>query len=86
MGFIEDGSYCFLKKDSEENRNFYHASSPDDEFIDFKNEAVSILLNMGIDIKYHHHEAAVNQHEIETEIEHPAKNRGSDRHDQVCSF
>lgn len=65
---LEDESYYFLKKDSEENRSFYHSSSPDDEYIDFKNEAVSILMNMGIDIKYHHHEAAVNQHEIEPKM------------------
>lgn len=62
----EDGCYYYLEKDSVEKRNFYHSSSPDDEYIDFKNEAAYILQNMGIDIKYHHHEVAVNQHEIET--------------------
>lgn len=65
-GVSAEGSYCFLKKDSEEKRNFYHAGSPDDEFIDFKNEAVALLQNLGVNIKYHHHEVAVNQHEIET--------------------
>jgi glutamine synthetase len=65
-GVNSEGSYCFLKKDSEEIRNFYHAGSPDDEFIDFKNEAVALLQKLGVDIKYHHHEVAVNQHEIET--------------------
>jgi len=64
----EDGCYYRLKKNSNEKRNFYHSASPDDEFIDFKNEAVYILQNMGIDIKYHHHEVAVNQHEIETKF------------------
>ncbi len=68
-GLSEEGCYCYLKKDSEERRNFYHAASPDDEFIDFKNEAVAILLSIGIDIKYHHHEVAVNQHEIETRFD-----------------
>jgi glutamine synthetase len=67
-GVNEEGSYYFLKKDSEERRNFYHAGSPDDEFIDFKNEAVALLQNLGVDIKYHHHEVAVNQHEIETKF------------------
>jgi len=65
-GVNAEGSYYFLKKDSEERRNFYHAGSPDDEFIDFKNEAVALLQSLGVDIKYHHHEVAVNQHEIET--------------------
>jgi len=68
FGVREEGSFYFLKKDSEEKRNFYHAGSPDDEFIDFKNEAVALLQNLGIDIKYHHHEVAVNQHEIETKF------------------
>jgi len=65
-GVNAEGSYCYLKKDSEEIRNFYHAGSPDDEFVDFKNEAVVLLQNLGVGIKYHHHEVAVNQHEIET--------------------
>ncbi len=68
-GVTEDGNYFFLRKDSDEKRNFYHLTSPDDEYIDFRNEAVSILQNMGINIKYHHHEVAVNQHEIETKFE-----------------
>lgn len=67
-GVFEDGNYYFLKKDSEAKSNFYHASSPEDEFIDFKNEAVAILQQLGIEIKYHHHEVAVNQHEIETKF------------------
>jgi len=64
-----DGNYYFLKKDSEEIRNFYHTGSPEDEFIDFKNEAVALLQKLGIEIKYHHHEVAVNQHEIETKFD-----------------
>jgi glutamine synthetase len=66
FGVSSEGSYYYLKKDSEEQRNFYHAGSPDDEFIDFMNEAVFLLQDLGVDIKYHHHEVAVNQHEIET--------------------
>ncbi len=64
----DNNSYYFLEKDSEENRNYYHSSSPDDNYIDFKNEAVSIMESLGIEIKYHHHEVAVNQHEIETKF------------------
>jgi glutamine synthetase len=67
-GVLEDGNYYFLKKDSEAKGNFYHAGSPEDEFIDFKNEAVALLQQLGIQIKYHHHEVAVNQHEIETKF------------------
>jgi glutamine synthetase len=67
-GVSEEGSYCHLKKDSGEKRNFYHAASPDDEFLDFKNEAVAILREIGVEVKYHHHEVAVNQHEIETKF------------------
>lgn len=64
----DNSSYYYLEKDSEYNRNYYHSSSPDDNYIDFKNEAVSIMENIGIEIKYHHHEVAVNQHEIETKF------------------
>jgi len=67
-GIHEDGNYYFLKKDSETNGNLYHAGSPEDEFVDFKNEAVTLLQQLGIEIKYHHHEVAVNQHEIETKF------------------
>ncbi len=66
FGVHEEGNYYFLKKDSETKGNQYHAGSPEDEFVDFKNEAVAILQQVGIEIKYHHHEVAVNQHEIET--------------------
>ena len=67
-GVFEDGNYYFLKKDSEAKKNFYQSGSPEDEFVDFKNEAVVILQKLGIEIKYHHHEVAVNQHEIETKF------------------
>ncbi|MBN2346246.1 MAG: glutamine synthetase beta-grasp domain-containing protein [Candidatus Aminicenantes bacterium] len=65
-GVFEDGNFYFLKKDSEAKSNQYHAGSPDDEHIDFKNEAASMMQRLGIEIKYHHHEVAMNQHEIET--------------------
>jgi glutamine synthetase len=68
FGVLEDGNYYFLKKDSETKGNQYHAGSPEDENVDFKNEAVTILQQLGIEIKYHHHEVAVNQHEIETKF------------------
>jgi glutamine synthetase len=68
FGVQEDGNFYFLKKDSEAKGNQYHAGSPEDEHVDFKNEAVAILQELGIEIKYHHHEVAVNQHEIETKF------------------
>jgi glutamine synthetase len=68
FGVFEDGNYYFLKKDSETKGNQYHAGSPEDEYVDFKNEAVALMQQLGIDIKYHHHEVAVNQHEIETKF------------------
>ena len=67
-GVREDGNYYFLKKDSEARGNQYHAGSPEDEFVDFKNNAVALLKQIGIEVKYHHHEVAVNQHEIETKF------------------
>lgn len=67
-GVHDEGNFYFLKKDSESRGNQYHAGSPEDEHVDFKNEAVAILQGMGIEIKYHHHEVAVNQHEIETKF------------------
>jgi len=68
FGVGEEGCYYHLTVDSETKRNHYHAGSPEDEHVDFKNEAVAILQQLGIDIKYHHHEVAVNQHEIETQF------------------
>jgi len=68
FGVQEEGNYYFLKKDSDARGNQYHAGSPEDEHVDFKNEAVAILQDLGIEIKYHHHEVAVNQHEIETKF------------------
>jgi glutamine synthetase len=68
FGVREDESYYFLKKDSATKSNQYHAASPEDEFVDFKNEAVALLQRLGIEIKYHHHEVAVSQHEIETKF------------------
>lgn len=62
----ENSCYYYIEKDTDEKKNFYHSSAPDDSYLDFKNQAVSILKDIGIDIKYHHHEVAVNQHEIET--------------------
>lgn len=68
FGVGEEEGYYFLKLDSATKSNQYHAGSPEDEHVDFKNEAVAILQGLGIDIKYHHHEVAVNQHEIETKF------------------
>ncbi|MCK4836316.1 MAG: glutamine synthetase beta-grasp domain-containing protein [Candidatus Aminicenantes bacterium] len=65
-GVEENGCYYFVERETDEKKNFYHSASPDDWYVDFKNQAVSILKDIGIDIKYHHHEVAVNQHEIET--------------------
>lgn len=64
----ENGCYYYVEKDSDQKKNFYHQSPPDDSHMDYKNQAVSILKEIGIDIKYHHHEVAVNQHEIETNL------------------
>lgn len=68
FGVGEEEGYFFLKLDGSAKSNQYHAGPPEDEHVDFKNEAVAILQELGIDIKYHHHEVAVNQHEIETKF------------------
>jgi glutamine synthetase len=47
-------------------RNAYHASKPHDLFADFRDEACQYLQNIGIDVKYHHHEVGrEGQQEIE---------------------
>ncbi len=47
--------------------NGYHREIPRDEFLDFRSEAVSLLKNSGIEVKYHHHEVGqAGQQEIET--------------------
>jgi len=48
-----------------ERKGGYHASSPEDHGFDFRNHLVSKLEENEINIKYHHHEVAGGQHEIE---------------------
>ncbi len=68
-GVEENECFYYIEKETEEKKNFYHSPAPDDPYIDFKNEATSILNDIGIKVKYHHHEVAVNQHEIETNFD-----------------
>jgi glutamine synthetase len=65
FGIEENGCYYLIENGAEGKNNYYHLDSPEDRYVDFKNEAVSILQNVNIKIKYHHHEVTANQHEIE---------------------
>ena len=44
----------------------YHACAPSDAFCDIRQEITDVLLASGIGVKYHHHEVAACQEEIET--------------------
>ncbi len=49
--------------------NAYHLERPDDRYYDFRNKAVSMLMDVGIKVKYHHHEVGrKGQQEIETQL------------------
>ena len=43
----------------------YHRTPPFDSMFDVRNDMVSILTEMGMDVKYHHHEVGTSQFEIE---------------------
>ena len=46
----------------------YQRMSPEDSYMDFRNETVSLMEKLGIPVKYHHHEVAVSQLEIELDF------------------
>ncbi|OAA29755.1 glutamine synthetase [Kosmotoga arenicorallina S304] len=43
----------------------YHRTPPADSYSNFRNEVVKVMLEIGIPVKYHHHEVSSAQHEIE---------------------
>ena len=46
----------------------YHRMPPEDSYMDFRNETVRLMEVIGIPVKYHHHEVAVSQLEIELDF------------------
>lgn len=46
----------------------YHRLHPQDRYTDFRNETVHLMEAIGIPVKYHHHEVAVSQLEIELDF------------------
>ena len=60
---------CFKKSTDEENdlnKNIsYFAPPPLDDLKDFRKKLSDILIDSGYEIKYHHHEKGIYQHEIE---------------------
>ena len=46
----------------------YHRMPPEDKYIDFRNETVHLMEAIGIPVKYHHHEVAISQLEIELDF------------------
>ena len=46
----------------------YHKLPPDDLCMDFRNRSVSLMETVGIAVKYHHHEVAAGQLEIELDF------------------
>jgi len=48
----------------------YHAAPPKDRTFNLRSEITSLLMKVGIELKYHHHEVGgAGQHEIETKFE-----------------
>jgi glutamine synthetase len=43
----------------------YHRLPPDDRYMDFRNRAVHLMEEIGIPVKYHHHEVGASQLEVE---------------------
>ena len=46
----------------------YHRMPPEDRYMDFRNETVQLMEIAGIPVKYHHHEVAISQLEIELDF------------------
>ena len=47
----------------------YHADTPFDRFYDIRQEMVDMMEDMGISVRYHHHEVGLSsEQEIETEL------------------
>ncbi len=46
----------------------YHRPTPEDRFYDFRNTVVAAMGDIGIPVKYHHHEVAAGQLEIELDF------------------
>ncbi len=52
----------------------YHVAPPKDRTFNLRSEITSLLKDVGIDLKYHHHEVGgAGQHEIETKFEEMTK-------------
>lgn len=65
-------AYSFYKVEHEEEffQNAYHAANPFDIYDDFRDEATILFQQMGIDVKYHHHEVGERgQQEIEIQFD-----------------
>lgn len=59
-------SYYYVHHAEEIHHNAYHAANPQDRFDDFRDTAVRTMMDLGIDVKYHHHEVGERgQQEIE---------------------
>ncbi|MDO4988487.1 MAG: glutamine synthetase beta-grasp domain-containing protein [Synergistes sp.] len=46
----------------------YHRMPPEDSYMDFRNETVALMEILDIPVKYHHHEVALSQLEIELDF------------------
>jgi len=46
----------------------YHRLSPEDKYRDFRDRSVSLMEAVGIPVKYHHHEVAASQLEVELDF------------------
>jgi len=63
-------SYYKVSHDEEFHHNAYHACNPNDIYADFRDSAVRMMLRLGIEVKYHHHEVGERgQQEIENMFE-----------------
>ena len=60
-------SYYEIEHAEEIFSRAYHAANPEDQYDDFRDDACRLLKNLGIPVKYHHHEGGERgQQEIET--------------------
>jgi glutamine synthetase len=63
-------SYYEVEHEEEFYHNAYHSANPFDVYDDFRDKACKVLKQLGIKVKYHHHETGERgQQEIETYFE-----------------
>jgi glutamine synthetase len=66
IGIEKEAAFYFLTSSEDIPGNAYHSCNPIDQYDDFRDEAVSIMKDYGMPVRYHHHEVGQKgQQEVE---------------------